>query len=399
MPNTGCRRMAAIVVGLACGYTMAIGQPALAAKPRPTAEEASKARKQVRERAAELEDVAVRLAESRARQEELTAAAEQAVEAYHEAEVRVVEAAAEHRQAAEAVERADKMLAEAHEDARNIVARGYGGYDVTHPKTAMMAGRGGPQGYLQRTSVLSHLQSEQAERLRRLRDMRQVRAIIRDRARETYRRRLEAVRRAEEAKRQAEEAVARQVEQTREIEQEQAELEQQLAKARERAERIERRRIVTAARAQARTLKGIGFKYANAKWVKEARAAGTAAARGEIAASWALTQLGKPYVWAAAGPHAYDCSGLTMRAWERAGVRLDHWTGTQWRSGPHVPVEELERGDLVFFGRVKNDPKSIHHVGIYIGEGLMVHAPHTGDVVRVAPIWRRDLFGATRPAG
>ena len=87
-----------------------------------------------------------------------------------------------------------------------------------------------------------------------------------------------------------------------------------------------------------------------------------------------------------------------MRAWERAGVRLDHWTGTQWTSGPHVPIDRLQRGDLVFFGKVKGDPKSIHHVGIYIGDGLMVHAPRTGDVVRVAPIWRSDLFGATRPA-
>jgi cell wall-associated NlpC family hydrolase len=86
-----------------------------------------------------------------------------------------------------------------------------------------------------------------------------------------------------------------------------------------------------------------------------------------------------------------------MRAWERVGVRLDHWTGTQWSSGPHVPLDQLRRGDLLFFGRISSDPGTIHHVGIYVGRGQMVHAPQTGDVVRVASIWRGDLVGATRP--
>ena len=100
---------------------------------------------------------------------------------------------------------------------------------------------------------------------------------------------------------------------------------------------------------------------------------------GDVAANWALTQLGKPYVWAADGPDTFDCSGLTMCAWEQAGVRLDHWTGTQWNSGPHIPLDQLRRGDLVFFGRNTNDPDTIHHVGIYIGRGRMVEAPYTGD--------------------
>ncbi|MCK2213978.1 NlpC/P60 family protein [Actinomadura sp. ATCC 31491] len=87
-----------------------------------------------------------------------------------------------------------------------------------------------------------------------------------------------------------------------------------------------------------------------------------------------------------------------MRAWERAGVRLDHWTGTQWTAGPHVPLDQLRRGDLLFFARDTSNPATIHHVGIYVGRGQMVHAPQTGDVVRVAPIGRGDLVGATRPS-
>ncbi|MEU9891302.1 C40 family peptidase [Sphaerisporangium sp. NPDC051011] len=123
-----------------------------------------------------------------------------------------------------------------------------------------------------------------------------------------------------------------------------------------------------------------------------------AAARlGDLAANWALTQLGKPYVWAAAGPRAYDCSGLTMRAWQRAGIALPHWTGTQWTAGPKIALSSLRRGDLLFFGRRTRDPGTIRHVGIYIGAGQMVHAPSTGDVVRVASIWRPHMVGVVRP--
>ncbi|MFD0885907.1 C40 family peptidase, partial [Streptosporangium algeriense] len=120
--------------------------------------------------------------------------------------------------------------------------------------------------------------------------------------------------------------------------------------------------------------------------------------RGDIVANWALTQIDKPYVWASAGPSGYDCSGLTMRAWERVGVKMGHWTGTQWTAGKHVPYDRLQRGDLLFFGGRTRRPADIRHVGIYIGNGMMVHAPQTGDVVRVAPMWRKDLIGATRPA-
>ena len=127
--------------------------------------------------------------------------------------------------------------------------------------------------------------------------------------------------------------------------------------------------------------------------------AGASAAQGDAAAAWALTQLGKPYQWAAAGPGSYDCSGLAMEAWARAGVRLLHWTGYQWVSGPHVPLADLRRGDLVFYAFNIADPATIHHVGIYLGRGLMVDAPYTGSFVRIDSIYAfPGLIGATRPA-
>jgi cell wall-associated NlpC family hydrolase len=127
--------------------------------------------------------------------------------------------------------------------------------------------------------------------------------------------------------------------------------------------------------------------------------AGASAQQGVTAADWALTQLGKPYQWGGAGPATYDCSGLTMDAWARAGVKLGHWTGYQWVSGPHVPLSQLRPGDLVFYATNVARPATIHHVGIYIGAGLMVDAPYTGADVRIDSVHQyTGLIGATRPA-
>ena len=126
---------------------------------------------------------------------------------------------------------------------------------------------------------------------------------------------------------------------------------------------------------------------------------GANATRGDIAANWALTQLGKPYQWGGAGPDSYDCSGLTMDAWAQAGVQLAHWTGYQWLSGPHVPLDELQRGDLLFYATNNSDPATIHHVGIYIGDGMMVDAPYTGAFVRIDSIYQPGIpIGAVDPA-
>jgi peptidoglycan DL-endopeptidase CwlO len=107
---------------------------------------------------------------------------------------------------------------------------------------------------------------------------------------------------------------------------------------------------------------------------------------------YACAQLGDPYVWAAAGPSTFDCSGLTMRAWQAAGVSLPHNADAQSHYGTRVPVSEgsLRPGDLVFF----HSP--ISHVGIYIGRGMMIHAPHTGTVVKIATVPWASAVAAAR---
>jgi cell wall-associated NlpC family hydrolase len=114
------------------------------------------------------------------------------------------------------------------------------------------------------------------------------------------------------------------------------------------------------------------------------------------AVGWALAQVGDPYRWGASGPDAFDCSGLTSSAYRAAGVRIPRTSLAQWGAGRHPDVPALLPGDLVFYGDQARNPGTIHHVGLYIGNGLMVHAPHTGEVVRVASIWREGYVGAVR---
>jgi cell wall-associated NlpC family hydrolase len=109
------------------------------------------------------------------------------------------------------------------------------------------------------------------------------------------------------------------------------------------------------------------------------------------AIAYARAQLGKPYRYAAAGPDAFDCSGLTMRAWGAAGVSMPHYSGAQYSMFPKVPLGSMLPGDLVFWG-----PGGSEHVGLYIGGGQMIAAPSTGDVVKIQAVWGSPV-GAVRP--
>lgn len=114
------------------------------------------------------------------------------------------------------------------------------------------------------------------------------------------------------------------------------------------------------------------------------------AGKAGVAIRFAYAQLGKPYVWAADGPDSYDCSGLTMAAWRSAGVSLPHNAEMQWHALPHISRSSLRPGDLVFY-------YNLGHVGIYVGNNQIIHAPHTGDVVRLASVDRSPPYGYARP--
>jgi cell wall-associated NlpC family hydrolase len=115
-------------------------------------------------------------------------------------------------------------------------------------------------------------------------------------------------------------------------------------------------------------------------------------ARASAAVEEAKRQIGKPYVFGGSGPDNFDCSGLVAWAWRAAGVSLPHSAGSQYRDYPKVPLNALQPGDIVVFG------SDLHHNGIYVGGGQMIHAPQTGDVVKYASIYRQDVYGASRPS-
>jgi cell wall-associated NlpC family hydrolase len=119
--------------------------------------------------------------------------------------------------------------------------------------------------------------------------------------------------------------------------------------------------------------------------------AGPASGLARDAVSFAYAQLGKPYAWGADGPGSYDCSGLTMAAWRAAGVSMPHSARGQYDAFPKVALSDLAPGDLVYYPG---------HVALYVGDGMVIHAPTTGDVVRKVPYERAGsgVIGAVRPS-
>jgi len=124
------------------------------------------------------------------------------------------------------------------------------------------------------------------------------------------------------------------------------------------------------------------------------------AAGAAAAVAYARAQLGKPYQWGGTGPDAFDCSGLTQAAWKAAGVTIARTSEAQWQTLPHVPLDSLLPGDLVFFNAGEFRPGLPGHVGIYLGNATYIDAPHTGAFVRVDQLNHTfGIVGAARAGG
>ena len=115
------------------------------------------------------------------------------------------------------------------------------------------------------------------------------------------------------------------------------------------------------------------------------------------AIGYAHAQLGKPYLWAATGPDSFDCSGLTMESYRAAGIDIPRTSQQQYAWGPQIPAGQEQPGDLVFFAGSDGTVAAPGHVGMVIGNGLMIEAYGSGDAIRIARYTNRNPVGFTRP--
>jgi len=407
-----------VVVG--CGLLTALSLPT--APPRwrldgnpnpPSTAQINAAENQVRQHQAALGAEQGKLSAASAMLAKLQTQAEVLTERYDEARVNEQRAASAYRVTEARLRQAQRQQAASQRRVARLAAEEFesgGGFD---PMTAMLGDAHGPQAYMNQVGLGQVLTQSGTDTLAANQANDVVARVFRTQAHELLVAQQADLRAANDLKLAIQASVARQLAFVQVNRGQRNKLAGELAAAQAKESALQAaRQAALAAQAAAEAARaaaaaaaggggGSGGGPAGSSQVPSwAGGSGASATQGDIAANWALTQLGKPYQWGGAGPDTYDCSGLTMVAWAHAGVQLAHWTGYQWESGPHVPLSQLQRGDLLFFATNTSDPNTIHHVGIYIGNGMMVDAPYTGAFVRIDGMYSPGgLIGAVRPAG
>ncbi len=397
---------------LGCGLLVVLSPAAPAGagadghpKP-PSAAQIKAAENQVRQRQSALGTTQGTLSAASAELARLQNQAEVLTERYDQTRVNEQRAASAYAVTQARLQRAERQQASSREKVAALAAEEFesgGGFD---PVTAMIGAAHGPQAYLSQVGMGQVLAQWGTETLAANQANNTVAAVFRAQAHKLLVAQQADLRAANDLKVAIASAVGRQQTLVRLTKGKRDKLAGQLAAAQAQEASLKAARQAALAAQAAAAAERATAAAGSAPGGGPAQApswsggAGASSTQGDIAANWALTQLGKPYLWGGAGPDRYDCSGLTMTAWARAGVQLLHYTGYQWEEGPHVPLNELQRGDLLFYATNTSDPSTIHHVAIYIGNGMMVNAPYTGAFVRIdsmdAP---GGLIGAVRPAG
>ena len=269
---------------------------------------------------------------------------------YDALKIQLQEATTEAALARKAAARDAKQLTAGQLAVGQIAAQGYmtGGFDPT----LQLLQSSDPQGFVNRVSIMLQLQHENGDRVTAATTAKNAaeRALLTAQQEEAKATRLSAAMKKKVAEIQAKENV-----------------------------------LNTAAYKKAAEIFQQTGSYPNVP-VPEGNSVGVQALR------WALTRRGDAYVWGGSGPTVFDCSGLVMWAYAHVGISLAHLTFDQWNEGEHVPADQAQPGDLIFL-------YGLNHVGMYVGNGLFINAPHTGTVVQIAPVPWGAVDGVVRIIG
>ena len=391
----------------AAGLAVAPPRVELDSNPVPSAGQVQAAQDNVNQRAAALGQQEERLAAASAKLTDLETQAEILTENYDKTVV-------EEQQAAMAYSTAVKKLADAQSaeessqrEVANLAATEYetqGGFD---PMAAMLGDAHGVQAYLNQVGLGQEFATRSTDILASNAADSVVAGVFRSEASAALKARKADVRQASALKTAIEAAVTRQLAAVKTTKSETSQLSSMLQSAKITEQSLASQHEAALAKQAAAAAAAAEVAAAGQNAAPSASSPGQALSfpdspassqQGNTAADWALSQIGRSYQWGGAGPYTYDCSGLTMVAWAHAGVSLLHYTGYQWEEGVHVPLDDLQRGDLLFYATGDSDPATIHHVGIYIGGGDMVDAPYTGVDVRIDSIYEPGVpIGAVRP--
>ena len=402
---------------IACGVLVVLSIPAtvprwqLDGNPTPPSQaQINAAENKVRQQQAALGAQQGKLSASAAQLVQLQTQAEVLIERYDKVLIDEQRAAAAYQVTEAKLKYAEQTQAATKQRLAALAAEEYESGGGFGPMSAMLGNSSGPQGYLNQVGLGTVLAQAGTDTLAEAQADDVVAKVFRTQAHELLVAEQSDLRAATALKVAIQAAVARQQAVVQVQADQRDKLASSLASAKTQAAQLKAARAAAlaaeAAAAAARAAAAAARAAAAAKSAEGpsqapawAYGSGASASQGDVAANWALTQLGKPYQWGAVGPATYDCSGLTMDAWAQAGVQLLHYTGYQWEEGPHVSLDNLQRGDLLFYATDNSDPATIHHVGIYIGDGMMVDAPFTGAFVRIDSIYQPgDPIGAVRPA-
>ncbi len=398
----------AAVCGLvaATGLTAEPAQMTLAGHPVPSAGQVQAAQQKVNQRAAALGKQEEQLAQANAKLTDLQNQAEILTENYDKAQVSEQQAQSAYTTAEKKLAAAQGAQLSSQRAVGALAANEYetqGGFD---PMAAMLGDAHGVTAYLNQVGLGEVFTGRRTDILAKNNADSVVSKVFRSEASTALKQRKAAAQQAAQLKTAVQTAVATQLSAVQQTKSVTNQLSGALGSAKNHANHLANQRAAALAAAAAKAEAATAARAAAV-----ARASGGSSSPisppsgpaansslGEIAADFALSQIGKPYQWGAVGPSTYDCSGLAMVAWAHAGVSILHYTGDQWDEGTHVPLNDMQRGDLVFYATNNADPATIHHVGIYIGGGEMVDAPYTGVDVRIDSIHQPgEPIGAVRP--